>query len=205
MILDAVVESLIELGFARTTTLEVQRRANVSRGALLHHFPSKAELLVAAVRHLAELRGREIHDMAAGLPRGGARIGKVIDILWESFSGPLLHISLELGTAARTDAELRDVLVEVERELHDRILAQSRRLFGDEVASKPGFASAFDLTLHFMIGAAMTSILHGEAAPIPALLSQWKSCFRSLLDGSPARKRLPRRDEPSATSKETDE
>src|SRR6187402_1697681 len=52
-LLDAAVESLIEVGFARTTTLEVQRRANVSRGALLHHFPSKAELLVAAVDHLA--------------------------------------------------------------------------------------------------------------------------------------------------------
>src|SRR5215471_3557154 len=44
-LLDAAVESLIDVGFARTTTLEVQRRADVSRGALLHHFPSKAELL----------------------------------------------------------------------------------------------------------------------------------------------------------------
>ena len=46
-LLDAAVESLIQVGFARTTTLEVQRRADVSRGALLHHFPSKAELGVA--------------------------------------------------------------------------------------------------------------------------------------------------------------
>jgi len=57
-LLDAAVESLIEVGFARTTTLEVQRRADVSRGALLHHFPSKAELLVAAVDHLAEMRAK---------------------------------------------------------------------------------------------------------------------------------------------------
>ncbi|MGC9544677.1 helix-turn-helix domain-containing protein, partial [Streptomyces sp. UG1] len=39
-IVDAAVESLIEVGVAATTTLEVQRRAGVSRGALLHHFPT---------------------------------------------------------------------------------------------------------------------------------------------------------------------
>src|ERR1700704_4358345 len=67
-LLDAAVESLIEVGFARTTTLEVQRRADVSRGALLHHFPSKAELLVAAVDHLAEMRARELKAFASQLP-----------------------------------------------------------------------------------------------------------------------------------------
>src|SRR5512140_1521509 len=67
-LLDAAVESLIEVGFAHTTTLEVQRRAKVSRGALLHHFPSKAELLVAAVDHLAEMRAREMKAFASQLP-----------------------------------------------------------------------------------------------------------------------------------------
>src|SRR5438128_4428078 len=74
-LLDAAVESLIEVGFARTTTLEVQRRANVSRGALLHHFPSKAELLVAAVDHLAEMRAREMKAFASQLPPERAEPG----------------------------------------------------------------------------------------------------------------------------------
>src|SRR3984885_8402275 len=72
-LLDAAVQSVIEVGFARTTTLEVQRRANVSRGALLHHFPSKAELLVAAVDHLAEMRAREMKAFASQLPPERAR------------------------------------------------------------------------------------------------------------------------------------
>src|SRR5437773_8551518 len=70
-LLDAAVESLIEVGFSRTTTLEVQRRADVSRGALLHHFPSKAELLVAAVDHLAEMRARELKALSSQLPPEG--------------------------------------------------------------------------------------------------------------------------------------
>src|SRR3990167_8930260 len=89
-LLDAAVESLIEMGFARTTTLEVQRRAEVSRGALLHHFPSKAELLVAAVDHLAAMRARELKQLASELPEEtevAARTDAVIGLLWQCFSG----------------------------------------------------------------------------------------------------------------------
>src|ERR1700712_5987306 len=84
-LLDAAVESLIEVGFARTTTLEVQRRAKVSRGALLHHFPSKAELLVAAVDHLAEMRAAELRLLSAELPAEGkgSRTDAVLDLLWQ--------------------------------------------------------------------------------------------------------------------------
>src|SRR5690349_24160598 len=99
-LLDAAVESLIEVGFARTTTLEVQRRAEVSRGALLHHFPSRAELLVAAVLQLFEaqrdvigpevLRAREVGGIDGG-----------IDVLWLSFNSPLAVAIDELWSAAR--------------------------------------------------------------------------------------------------------
>ena len=45
-ILDAAVACLVESGYAGTTTLTIQARAGVSRGRLLHHFPSKETLLV---------------------------------------------------------------------------------------------------------------------------------------------------------------
>ena len=48
VVLDATVACLTELGFAKTSTVEVQKRAGVSRGALLYHFPSKAGLLAEA-------------------------------------------------------------------------------------------------------------------------------------------------------------
>src|SRR4051812_17149835 len=148
-LLDAAVESLIEVGFARTTTLEVQHRADVSRGALLHHFPSKAELLVAAVDHLTEMRAKEMKAFASQLPpeaEGGPGHGEppaagadprtdaVLSLLWQCFSGTFFKVSMELRTAARTDPELRRVLTAAERQLRDRIVAQSRTLFGRAVA-----------------------------------------------------------------------
>jgi AcrR family transcriptional regulator len=199
-LLDAAVESLIEVGFARTTTLEVQRRADVSRGALLHHFPSKAELLVAAVDHLAEMRARELKAFASQLPPegaeaeggsrraggehvvgGDARTGAVLDLLWQCFSGTFFKVSMELRTAARTDPELRRVLTVAERALRDRIVAQSRTLFGRAVAEHPGLERALDLTLQLMIGAAMSSVLHGETSHLDDLIEDWKMLFPLVL------------------------
>jgi AcrR family transcriptional regulator len=185
VLLDAAVDSLVEHGFAGTTTLEVQRRAGVSRGALLHHFPSKAELLVATIGHLVEMRARELKVRAAELPAGPARIDAVLDLLWECFSGSLFAVALELRTAARTDPELRRALTVAERGMRDGIHHQTRALMGKDVAARPGFDRAIDLTLHLMMGAAATALLHGEEARAGALIGRWKTLFPALLSGSP--------------------
>lgn len=194
-LLDAAVESLIEVGFARTTTLEVQRRADVSRGALLHHFPSKNELMVAAVDHLAQMRARELKQLALQLPEerdGRARTGAVLDLLWQCFSGTMFQVSMELRTAARTDPELRPVLVAGERALRDRIFAQARTLFGKDVANHPNVERALDLTLQLMIGAAMTGVLHKDDARLRDLIDDWKVLFPTVL-GLDRDKTTPRR------------
>ena len=181
VLLDAAVDSLVEHGFAGTTTLEVQRRAGVSRGALLHHFPSKAELLVATIGHLAELRARDLKARAAELPDGPARIDAVLDLLWECFAGPLFQVTIELRAAARTEPELRRVLTTAERHVRERILHQAGVMMGKDVAARPGFEAAMDLTLHLMIGAATTALLHGEEARIGGLIARWKSLFPIVL------------------------
>lgn len=181
-LLDAAVESLTEAGVARTTTLEVQKRAGVSRGALLHHFPSKAGLMAATIVHLAEMRGRELRVRASELPGGEERIGAVFDLLWQSFTGPLFYVAMELRAAARTDDELRAALTRTEAEVHQRIIEQYRVLLGPAISSRPGFQTALELTLSLMIGAAMTSLLHGEQARVEQLIAEWKSLFPTLLN-----------------------
>lgn len=211
-LLDAAVESLIEVGFARTTTLEVQRRADVSRGALLHHFPSKAELLGAAIAHLAEMRAVELKRLsaelpadrradgkaaasaaaaAAGAPGASARTSAVLGLLWQCFSGTFFQVAMELRTAARTDPELRPVLASAERALRDGILAQARTLFGKEVAEHPGLPGALDLTLQLMIGAAMSAVLHGGDNRLDELIDDWKALFPTVLAHYAAPKRHP--------------
>src|ERR1700748_3836545 len=78
-VLDAAVACLVESGFAGATTLRIQARAGVSRGRLLHHFPSRDELLVAASRHLTSERLRSTGERIHGLSRsstGGERLDR---------------------------------------------------------------------------------------------------------------------------------
>ena len=106
-LLDATIESLIDVGYPRTTTVEVGERAGLSRGAQLHHFPSRADLLVAAIEHLADERSKEFEaELRARLEKGDEPVDAMVDMLWTMFSGPLYWAVVELMVAARTDPEL---------------------------------------------------------------------------------------------------
>ena len=67
-IVAAAVQSLVEDGYAATTTLRVQHRAGVSRGALLHHFPRREDLYVAAVHQLVADTLEEIRRALKQMP-----------------------------------------------------------------------------------------------------------------------------------------
>src|SRR5215213_2494362 len=86
LILDAAVACLVEDGYAGASTLAVQARAGVSRGRLLHHFPSRAQLLVAAAEHLVAHQLEEVGRHAAALmadqPTGQERVDRAIDLMW---------------------------------------------------------------------------------------------------------------------------
>jgi hypothetical protein len=114
-------------------------------------------------------------------PGTDARTDVVLGLLWQCFSGTFFQVAMELRTAARTDPELRRVLTIAERSLRDRIVAQSRTLFGRAVAEHPGLERALDLTLQLMIGAAMSSVLHGETSRLDDLIEDWKALFPLVL------------------------
>jgi AcrR family transcriptional regulator len=112
-LLDATVSSLVELGYRGTTTLEVERRAGVSRGARIHHFPNKAALLAAAGDQVyEELSSRYAEAFGATQRRRGElqRMRAGLRVLWGIYQQPQFTASLELNSAARTDVELRQAL-----------------------------------------------------------------------------------------------
>jgi AcrR family transcriptional regulator len=107
-LLDATVACLFERGYAGTTTTEIATRAGVSRGAQLHHFPRKDELVVSALEHVFELRLRDLSVAIAEPPPGNRehRLAAIIDSMWPMFKGPTFYAWLELVVASRTDPAL---------------------------------------------------------------------------------------------------
>src|SRR3954453_3266008 len=105
-LLDATIDCLVEHGWSGPSTTQVSQRAGVSRGAQLHHFPSKNDLVLAAVDHLTRVRGQELVAAAARLPQGVRRTRAVLEMLADPCPSPVFVAALELWVAARTDPGL---------------------------------------------------------------------------------------------------
>jgi|1186.fasta_scaffold147844_1 AcrR family transcriptional regulator len=136
-LLDAALESLAEVGYAATNARVVARRAGVSQGAATYHFPSRAELIVAALEELANRSEAQLRSKIPSLPRGARkRRLAVIDLLHELFSGPLFVAWARLWFAAAEDEELRDEMRPVERRAWNRLIAAITELL-PELADDP--------------------------------------------------------------------
>jgi AcrR family transcriptional regulator len=158
-LLDATIACLVEDGYAHTTTSRVAERAGVSRGAHLHHFQTRQALVAAAMERLAERRGAELLAAAEDLPQGRERLVQGLDLLWASYANPLFQAALDLWSHARTDADLRERLVPVERRLDRQTLAITRQLF-PAIAGQPDFDRLIELAVSTIRGLALLDTLH---------------------------------------------
>jgi AcrR family transcriptional regulator len=181
-LLEATVDCLVEHGWSGTTSTVVAARAGVSRGAQLHHYPTKAALVMAAVEHLAERRAAEIRAEAAALPAGPRGLDRAIDMLAAAFTGPLFVAALELWVAARTDPELRDALVPLEA----RVGREMHRLTVDLLDADertPGVRESVQATLDLLRGLGVANLLSDDSARRTALLTTWKRQLATVLNG----------------------
>ena len=158
VVLEATIDCLIEAGYRGTTTTAIQARAGVSRGALTHQYPSKNDLLAAAIVHLAEVRAAEMLDSARRAQASSDPLEHGLRVLWRTFNTDLFQAAIELWVASRTDDELHAVLIDAEREIARQYHRAGAELFGS-LAEDPGFARGMESVVTHMRGAALTNIL----------------------------------------------
>jgi AcrR family transcriptional regulator len=106
-ILDAALKCVLKYGYQGTTTLLVQRMADVSRGSLLNQFPTKADLMVALSESIIKERSQAYVDTYAGVHDYRRRFELMMDIMWEQFKRPGGLVRLEITVAAISDPELK--------------------------------------------------------------------------------------------------
>ena len=192
-LLDATVECLVEVGWSGTSTTLVSQRAGVSRGAQLHHFPTKDALVLAAVEHLSEVRREELRAAAADLPTGRRRTRAVLEMLAMHFTGSVFAAALELWVAARTDAGLREAVGPLEQRIGRETHRSTVELLGvDE--SQPDTRELVQATLDLVRGLGLANTLTDDGARRRRILDQWARTLDAQLrpvppmDGSEPRR-----------------
>ncbi len=153
-LLDAVLVSLAERGYAGTSTTEVARRSGLTRGAQLHHFGTKDQMMVAAIDHLAaQIEAVDVEAGLAGVAAGPRRVHAALIIMSQLFTGTLPEAYVELWVASRSAPELVPALRASENVGRDAV----RSLFGDAVLERAGsqFDALLDCTLYALRGMAI--------------------------------------------------
>jgi len=154
-LLDATIESLIEVGYAGTTIRAVAERAGVSQGAQSHHFPHRVDLVASAFQHLAEQRTAGYADRARALQGDRAtRLRALLDMLWDDFSSPLFTVAAKLWVASADDDELRKRLIPVERRINAGMTEIAAEVVGD-MGSEPGFERNLAVAMNTIAGLAL--------------------------------------------------
>lgn len=180
-ILTAAIDSFYDLGYSNTTTDNIARKAGVSRGAMLHHFPTRFDLIKAAVRYLGSNWLSRYADVEGRVNRGAehTRVEEGIDAYWALLNTPEWVVFHELKVAARTDKELAKALLPALEEFEKALAETTRTLFPDLVLSE-AYERGNLLTSYLLEGMAAAKMVQGARIPEKKMLAWLK---RELVRG----------------------
>jgi AcrR family transcriptional regulator len=184
-ILDAAISCFIELGYTNVTTAKVASSAGVSRGAMLHHFPSKTELIQAAVEYLHDKLLEDYTARVTSIPaslKGSKRRRAGLDAYWEHLTGDLFVVYNELCVASRTDPELQSILENSQQLFEQHVHESNVTLFDEWQDRGDRFSLAMDVTKFMMEGMASGQLMTHREERVKRLLSYLADRLEEIFD-----------------------
>jgi AcrR family transcriptional regulator len=132
-LIDAAIAAIGEWGYAGASTTLIAERAGVSRGAMLHHFATRAVLMADVVRHVFDHEMAEYEEIRVrtGL---GDNLYDWPQLLWTVLSRPSGMAVLEILQATRSDADLATLVVPMQEAVEQSALTVMRGAFGGDEA-----------------------------------------------------------------------
>jgi AcrR family transcriptional regulator len=182
LIVEAAIHCFVEIGYARTTTTAIANNAGLSRGAMLHHFPSKMDIVRAAVAHLHAKRLRAFRKTVQRTPVQGDRVHTNLEAYWQHVRHPMFVAFFELAVAARTDSELAAILRPAQEAFEEEWHRTAREVFTEWHTSNTNFDLALDLTRYVLEGMAISFLVHKENELDRRVLAYLEDKLRELRD-----------------------
>jgi AcrR family transcriptional regulator len=177
-LLDAAFAVLQQKGYVGFRIAEVAKIAGVSKGAQLHHFPTKDSLVVATIEHVfgrALKQAQERAEAAARQPRDP--LAAIIDDSSDFFFGDYFAIALDAVMAAAKDDRIRERIFAISRA--HRLPAESA---WHQVLTEAGLPDdlaedALWITISIVRGLAVRRLWQKEPERGERLLRLWREIF----------------------------
>ncbi|WP_067546967.1 TetR/AcrR family transcriptional regulator [Nocardia crassostreae] len=183
-LLEATIDCLAELGWAAATVAVVAERAGVSRGAAQHHFPTREDLITAALEYMFDTRMAQSKADAlalAEIAQGQARTEAVVAGLVESYTTTLFKAALQVWTHAAADPVLRERIVPLEA----RFGRISHRMAVEALGvddSDPVAHHLVQATLDLARGLGLADVLTDDSLRRKEIVQQWAATLHIALN-----------------------
>lgn len=176
-LLQASIDTIIEVGYARASAAVITKRAGVSVGALFRHFETMGDFMAATVYEVLRRQLETFTKQVAEIPADRPALPAALTILRDITAGSTNAVLYELMVAARTDEKLKETL--------QNVLGQYSAKIHDAARALPG-AESFPEETFPVIVALMTNVFDGAAIvrgvlPQPELEEQRIPMLTALL------------------------
>jgi AcrR family transcriptional regulator len=183
-LLDASIDTIVEVGYARASAAVIARRAEVSDGALFRHFPTMGDFMAATAREVMRRQLGLFSKRVAEIPAERPALEAALTVLRDVTGNATNTVMYELLVAARTDEKLRDTLKDVLTEYAANIYETARALPGADQFGDQTFAALTAILTNTFDGAAIVRAV----MPQPELEDKRIELLTALLRGvSPVR------------------
>lgn len=176
-LLQASIDTIIEVGYARASAAVITKRAGVSVGALFRHFETMGDFMAATAYEVLRRQLETFTKQVAEIPADRPALPAALTILRDITAGSTNAVLYELMVAARTDEKLKETLQNVLGQYSAKIHEAARALPGAESFPEETFP---------VIVALMTNVFDGAAIvrgvlPQPELEEQRIPMLTALL------------------------
>lgn len=176
-LLQASIDTIIEVGYARASAAVITKRAGVSVGALFRHFETMGDFMAVTAYEVLRRQLETFTKQVAEIPADRPALPAALTILRDITAGSTNAVLYELMVAARTDEKLKETL--------QNVLGQYSAKIHDAARALPG-AESFPEETFPVIVALMTNVFDGAAIvrgvlPQPELEEQRIPMLTALL------------------------
>lgn len=182
-LLDATIDCLVTYGYAGTTTQRVAQRAGVTRGAQIHHFKAKEDLVAAAIEHLAHRRAEKAIADVGTIKDNPDVVTAILDFLWSLHQGPIFVATIELWIASRTDRALAAQIERVEPVVNAGVFAAIVQLLPDQAAQRELRHAAYT-TMDAIRGLLISSFVDQDEARLQGRWARASSRLRRDIEAA---------------------
>ena len=179
-IISAAIRCIVESSYSKTTMMKISEKAGLSRGATLHHFPSKMDIIRAVVAYLHEKRIQAFRRSIKDIPTDADMAHMAIQAYSDHVNHPIYVALFELSVAARTDQELKEILHPAQIAFDREWYQTAWDLFPDWQADREAFDLALNLSQITMEGMAIRNFTHARKYDRKRLLQYLEEKIREL-------------------------